>query len=127
MTKVEKRTFEHVLELKPGSEGEVELRFGPDHRWSFRVGLTAVDPAAGTAELVLDDWWRGYQMQHFIKDSGQWVSIWPADDGDVHAVVSFGAGKHLNISSDTALIHSLDLIDVTWRGGSLRLTFRESA
>jgi hypothetical protein len=123
----EKKVCEHVLELQPGSEAEIELRFAVDDRTSFRVSLAAVDAGRGTAELVFDDMWDGYEMQQFVKQAGRWRPIWPSEDGDVHAVVSFGAGKHLNISSDTALLHSLDLIHVAWRGGSLRLTFRESA
>lgn len=126
MISEEKKTFEHVLELHPGGEGEIELRFAMDQRTNFTVTLAAVDPAAGTAELVLDDMWDAYQMQQFVKDAGRWRPIWPAEDGDVHAVVGFGAGKHLNISSDLALIHSLDLTGVAWQGDTLRLTFRES-
>ena len=127
MTKEEQKTCEHVIELQPGAEGEIELRYAIDDRTSFAVTLAAVDPAAGTAELILDDMWDGYEMQQFRKDVGRWTPIWPAEDGDVHAVVSFGAGKHLNISSELALLHSLDLINVAWQGSSLRLTFRESA
>jgi hypothetical protein len=125
MIKEEKKTFEHVLALQPGAEGEIELRLGLDQRTTFTIRLAAVDPAAGTAELVLDDMGNAYQMQQFVKDAGRWKPIWPNDDGDVHAVVHFGAGKHLNISSDLAFLHSLDLTEVAWQGGTLRLTFRE--
>ena len=119
-------TCEHVVELQPGGEGEIDLRFPIDERTDFGVALTAVDPAAGTAELVLDDMWNGYQMRQFVKDAGRWRPIWPGEDGNVRAVVSFGVGKHLNISSDLAPFHSLDLTAVAWQGRILRLTFRES-
>lgn len=127
MNNEEKKTFQHVLELHLGAEKEIAFRFAMDQPTNLSVALAAVDPAAGTAELVLDDMWDGYQMQQFVKDAGRWRSIWPADDGGVHAVVGFGAGKHLSISSDLALLHSLDLTDVAWQEETLRLTFRESA
>jgi hypothetical protein len=127
MSGKEEKSCEHVLELRPGAEGEIELRFGMDERTNLLVALAAVNPAAGTAELVLDDMWSGYQMRQFVQDAGRWKPVWPGEDGEVHAVVGFGAGKHLNISSDMALLHSLDLTEVVWQGGTLRLTFRESA
>ncbi|HEY7209818.1 MAG TPA: hypothetical protein VH477_06045 [Bryobacteraceae bacterium] len=126
MTNKNRTACRHVIELHPGDEGEIELRFA-DQGAMFTVGLAAIDPAEGTAELLLDSMWGGYQMRRFIKDDRRWTTIWPADDGEVHATVDFGSGKHLNISSDTAWTHSLDLTDVAWNDGSLRLTFRETA
>jgi hypothetical protein len=120
-------TCKHVLELQPGDEGEIELLLAADEGATFAVGLAAVDPAASTAELVLEDMWNSYQMRQYSNNDERWKAIWPGDDGEVHAVVSFGAGKHLNISSDLAQIHSLDLTEVMWQGDSLRLTFREGA
>jgi hypothetical protein len=119
-------TCEHVIDLHPGAEGGIDLRFPIDERTDFAVALAAVDPAAGTAELVLDDMWNGYQMRQFVKDAGRWKPIWPGEDGNVRAVVNFGVGKHVNISSDLASNHSLDLTAVVWQGRTLRLTFRES-
>ena len=66
-------------------------------------------------------------MSQFVKDENRWASIWPGEDGEVRAVVRFGPGKHVSISSDLARRHSLSLTDVAWQSGSLRLTFQESA
>jgi hypothetical protein len=127
MTKEMAMSCEHVLELSPGAEGEIELRFAKGEHTNFTVALAAVDLESGTVELALDDMWHGYEMRQFMKDSGRWRPIQAGEDGYVHAVVGLGAGKHLNISSDLALIHSLDLTDVVWKEGRLRLTFREIA
>jgi hypothetical protein len=122
----EEKICEHVLELRPGTEGKIRFRFRTDRRTSFTVGVADVNPAARRAELLLDDMWHGYEMQQYAE--GGWTPLWPKDeDGRVHVVVGFGPGKHVNISSELALIHSLDLTDVTWRGEALRLTFCETA
>ena len=126
MNDITRTACRHVIELHPGEEGEIELRFG-DPGAMFTVGLAAVDANEGTAELLLDSMWGGYQMRQFVKNDGRWATIWPGDDGAVHATVDFGSGKHLNVSSDTAWTHSLNLTDVVWQDGSLRLTFREAA
>ena len=92
MSDKEEKSCEHVLELHPGTEGEIELRYGMDERTNLIVALEAVDPGAGTAELVLDDMWSGYQMRQFAPDTGRWKPVWPGEDGDVHAIVLGGAG-----------------------------------
>jgi hypothetical protein len=120
------KTCEHVVELHPGDEGEIELRFAEEGD-TFQIGLAGTDPSEGTAELLLESMWGGYQMRHYVERDKYWETIWPADDGDVHAVVKFGGGPQVNISSDTARIHSIDLMDVAWRDGVVRLSFRESA
>jgi len=122
-----RKTCEHILELHPGDEGEIELRLATNEGTTLSVGLAAVDPSAGKAELVFDDMWGAYQMHRFAKDEDRWMSIRPGEDGAVHAVVDFGAGEHVNISSDFARIHSLDLTEIAWHGGRLRLTFLEAA
>jgi hypothetical protein len=119
-------TFEHVLDLHPGKEGVINFRFPKNNRADLTVGLASVDPAKGTAELVLDNLWRGYEMVQFVKSEDRWTSLRPGPDGNVHAVIGLGAPKNLNISSDDALYHSVQLTDATWKGDALRLTFRES-
>ena len=117
---------EHVLELHPGEEGDVELQLAEDGA-SFAVGLAAVDPAKGSAELLLENMWGGYQMREFKRELDEWAILTPGEGGEIRATVRFGSGKHVNISSDTAAIHSLDLTDVAWQNGVLRLTFLEIA
>jgi hypothetical protein len=113
---------DHVLELAPEAEVSIAMRF----EMSLTVGLVRVDTAAGTAELVLDNMWRGYTMQQFDQHAGRWKSIWPGTDSRVHVVIRFGSEDQLNVSSDLAVLHSIDLKQAEWRGESLRLVFRES-
>lgn len=117
---------EHVLDLLPGSEAVINFRFPKDQRMDITVGLASVDPARGTAELVLDNLWHGYEMMQFVKSEDRWKSARPGPDGSVHAVIALGAPKYFNISSDDALFHSLQLAQAAWNGKGLRLTFRES-
>jgi hypothetical protein len=117
---------EHVLDLLPGSETVINFRFPKDQRTDITVGLAAVDPARGTAELVLDNLWLGYEMMQFVKSEDRWRAARPGPDGNVHAVIALGAPKYLNISSDDALFHSLQLARAAWNGKALRLTFRET-
>jgi hypothetical protein len=126
MSAAGEKTFDHVLELHPGDAAELELRFAMDEGTSLTVTVAAVDPVAGTAELVLDDMWGGYRMEQFIEKAGRWIPIWPDEDAEVHAVVRFGAGSLLSVSSDLAFLHSLDLTEVAWQRGALRLTFVET-
>jgi hypothetical protein len=114
----------HLVELRPGEQREIELRF-TEPRATFSIGLAEVNPSARTANLVFDDLWGAYHMRQFRNDGGGWTNLWPDDDGDIHCIVRFGPGKHVNISSDTAMIHSLDLIEVSWRDGKLYLLFDE--
>jgi hypothetical protein len=126
MSATEEKIFDHVLNLHPGEAAEIDLRFAMDQGTSIAVILASVDPAARTAELVIDDMWSGYRMEQFVEESGRWMPIWPEDDADVHAVVRFGAGSLLSISSDLAFQHSLDLTEVAWNGATLRLTIVET-
>jgi len=122
----EEKIYDHVLELRPGTKGKIVFHF-PTRKRTVNVAVKTVDPKNGTAELLLDDLWRGYEMMQFVKDEDRWTSIWPGPDGNVHAVIGLGARENLNISSDDALYHSLQLTEATWKGDALRLTFRESA
>jgi hypothetical protein len=121
------KTFEHVLKLQPGDDADIDFRFAIDVGVSVNVRVASVDLAAGTAELAIEDMWGSYRMEQFARGSGRWVPIWPADGDDVPATVHFGSGNHLVISSDLAYVHALDLIDVSWQGGVVRLTFIETA
>lgn len=120
------RICNHVLDLQPGAEGVITFRFPKDRRTDLTIGLASVDSAQGTAELVLDDLWRGYEMMQFVNGEDRWTSIPPRADGSVHAVIVLGAHKNLDISSEDALYHSLQLTEATWKAGSLHLAFRES-
>lgn len=120
------KSCEHVLELYPGDQKRIELRFAR-HGDTFAVCVAAVNPAEGTAELLLQSMWRGYQMRRYVERDNYWETIWPEDDGDVHAIVKFGKGPHVNISSDSVRLHSIDLTEVAWTNGAVRLSFRESA
>ena len=126
MNKEKARICNHVLDLQPGAEGVINFRFPKDRRTDLTVGLASVDSVHGTAELVLDDLWRGYEMMQFVKGEDRWTSILPRADGTVHAVIVLGAQKNLDISSEDVLYHSLQLTEATWKGGSLHLAFRES-
>jgi len=126
MNKDMARIYLHMLDLHPGAEGVINFRFPKDRRTDLTVGLASVDSAQGTAELVLDDLWRGYEMMQFVKGEDRWTSILPRSDGSVHAVIVLGAQKNLDISSENAVYHSLQLTEATWKGGSLHLAFRES-
>jgi hypothetical protein len=118
-------THEHVLNLQPGGEGRIEFHFPAGERKTFRVRLAAVDPAASAADLMIDNIWGVYEMRQYLKDAGRWKPISPDRNGELHAIVRFGHGRHLSISSEVAAIHSLDLIDIAWNNAALRLTFRE--
>jgi hypothetical protein len=126
MNTSDERIFDHVLELRPGDAEEIDLRFAMDEGASVTVTLAAVDLSACTAELAIDDLWGGYRMVQFAEDAGRWLPVWPDDDGDVHAVVRFGAGSLLSVSSDIPFFHSIELTEVAWMGGALRLTFVET-
>jgi hypothetical protein len=125
MTSQIEMTYEHVLNLQPGSEGRIEFHFPVGERKTFQVRLAALDQAGGAADLVIDNMWGEYEIRQYLKDTGRWKAISPDRNGELHALVSFGPGKHLSISSDFATIHSLDLVDVARTGNALRLTFRE--
>jgi hypothetical protein len=114
-----------VLNLQPGAEGRIEFHFPAGELRTFRVRLAGVDRAAGTADLVIDNVWGVYEIRQYLKDADRWKVVSPDRDGELHAIVSFGHGTHLNISSEFAAIHSLDLIDIAWNKAALRLTFRE--
>lgn len=126
MNTFQARSFEHVLNLRPGNEAVIKFRFPKDRRTDLTVELASVDPAHGTAELVLDNLRMGYEMKHFVKGEGRWRSIPTGPDGNLHAVIGLGAAKNINISSDDALYHSLQLTEATWKGDALRLTFKET-
>ena len=119
------KSFDHVLHLRRGEEAEIELRFAREEGASVTVALASVDPASGTAELAIEDLWGGYRMQRFVEDSARWLPVWPGEDGEVRVVVRFGAGHRLSLTSDAAYIHSIELREVAWAGGALRLTFVE--
>jgi hypothetical protein len=118
-------TYEHVLNLQTGGEGRIDFHFPVSERKTFQVKLAALDLARGAADLVIDNMWGEYEMRQYLKDAGRWKAISPDRNGELHALVSFGPGKHLSISSDFATIHSLDLVEVAWNDTALRLTFRE--
>jgi hypothetical protein len=118
-------TYEHVLNLRTGGEGRIEFHVPVGERKTFQVRLAALDQAGGAADLVIDNMWGEYEIRQYLKDAGRWKAISPDRNGELHALVSFGHGKHLSISSDFATIHSLDLVDVAWNDTALRLTFRE--
>jgi hypothetical protein len=119
-------TYEHVLNLQTDGEGRIEFHFPAGERKTLRVRLAALDQAGGAADLMIDNMWGEYEMRQYLKDEGRWKAISPDRNGELHALVSFGPGKHLSISSEFATIHSLDLIDVIWSNTALRLTFRET-
>src|SRR5262249_34813859 len=98
MNSAEDRSFEHVMLLRPGEEAESELRFEGEEGASVPLALASIDMAAGTAELVIDDLWGGYRMEQFVEDAGRWLPVWPAEDGDVHAVVRIGAAASLTVT-----------------------------
>ena len=126
MSDYQVRSFEHVLNLRPGKEAVINFRFPKDDRTDFTVGLASVDAAHGTAELVLDDLRRGYEMVQYVRGEDRWASVRPGPDGSLRAVIGLGAPKNLNISSDDALYHSMRLTEATWKGDTLRLIFRET-
>lgn len=121
------KTFEHILELQPGDDADLDLHFALGESVNIHIELAGIDLAAGTAELLIEDMWPTYEMQQFVPASGRWMPVWPAADGDVHTMVRLGHSDNLAISSDLAYVHSLDLISVSWERGSLRLIFLESA
>jgi hypothetical protein len=125
MNTTEDRSFDHVLQLRPGEEAELELRFARDEGASVTVALASIDTAAGTAELVIEDLWGGYRMKQFVESAGRWLPVWPDEAGDVHAVVRIGAAASLSFTSEMAYVHSVELTEVAWQGGALRLTFVE--
>src|SRR6516164_4948428 len=114
-------TYEHVLNLQAGGEGRIEFHFPTGERRTFQVRLAALDQAGRAADLVIDNMSGEYEMRQYLKDARRWKAISPDGNGDLHALVSFGPGKHLSISSEFATIHSLDLIDVIWSNTALRL------
>ena len=126
MTNELNKVCEHLVELHPGDESEIELRFAEEGD-TLAVGLAETNLAEGTAELLLENLWGGYQMRRYVQSADYWETIWPAEDGDVHALVKFDGGSQINISSDSARIHSIDLTEVKWQDGVVRLSFLESA
>jgi len=119
--------FEHIVELQPGGEADIEFRFAMEEAAGIHISLAGVDLAAGTAELVVQDLWGTHETHRFAPESGRWMRIRSAGDGNIHATVRFGSRDHLAISSDLAYVHSLELNSVMWERGALRLTFLETA
>jgi hypothetical protein len=126
MSELQVPSFEHVLSLRPGNETVINFHFPKNQRTTLTVGLASVDPAHGTAELLLDDLSRGYEMVQFVKTEDRWRPISAGPDGSLHAVIGLGASQNLSISSADALYHTLELTEAMWKGDSLRLTFLES-
>jgi len=121
------RTFEHVLELTPGETGTIEFRFPKDQRRLFDVRLAAADDLSGTVELVMDDMIDGYDMilSSDRDEQRPRTRLMPGDDGNVHATLDLNAGERVGITSDDQFLHTLSLVDASWQGKRLRLTFRE--
>jgi len=123
---MEQMSCRHVLDLKAGERGEIEFRYPATARKSFGVRVSAIHFTEQSGELVFEDMGYRYDMRRFISEDDRWERIVSDEEGDLRASVRFGAGYHLNVSADLAVIHSLDLIDVAAFGQALRLTFRES-
>src|SRR5215471_4965667 len=119
--------FEHIVELQPGGEADIEFRFAMEEAAGIHISLAGVDLAAGTAELVIQDLWGTHETHQFAPGSGRRMRIRSAGDGNIHATVRFGSRDHLAISSDLAYVHSLELNSVMWERGALRLTLLETA
>src|SRR5215831_6819566 len=112
------QTFEHVLELGAGETGTIEFRFPKDRRRLFKIRLAAADPAAGSAELILDNLTRGYEMSRFTEgdDEEPWTPLIPDDNGAVRTSLDVDAGERIAIVSEDQIMHSLNLVDAAWQG-----------
>jgi hypothetical protein len=123
------RTLEHVLELGEGEAGSIPFRFPKDVRKSFDVRLATADRAAGTVELALEDFSRGYDMQYLTAgaEGAPWIPLLPGEDGDVRVTLDLAAGDRFSVVSDDQFSHSLSLADAVWQQDRLRLTFCEES
>jgi hypothetical protein len=123
------KTCEHVLELQPGTGGVINFRFPKDRRKSLNIRLATADRASGTVELVLDNFWRGYEIMRLVAgaDDVPWSPVLSVAGGEIHVVLDLGAGERLHIESDDQFLHSIRLIHAAWNGDALELTFRESS
>jgi hypothetical protein len=123
------QTYDHALELGPGTAGVIHFRFPKDRRTTLQVRLAAADRASGMVELVLDNLWRGYEIMRCVEgaDDVPWSPVLTVADGEVHVVLDLRAGERVNIESDDQFVHSIRLAHASWNGDILALTFRESA
>ena len=129
MAELTVRTLEHSIELNRGQTGTIEFRFPKDARRVFTLTLAAADPKAGTAELVLDNLTRGYEMWRYTEGAAgePWNPLLPDAGGEVRAQLHWKAGERIAIISDDQRSHSLQMIGADGRGDRLRLVFRETA
>ena len=123
------QTYEHVLELRPGTAGVIHFRFPKDNRKHLHIRLATADRASGTVELVLDNFWRGYEIMSLVEGAADvpWSPVLKVTDGEVHVALDLRAGERLHIESDDQFLHSIRLIHAAWSGNVLALTFRESS
>src|SRR5262249_36705232 len=99
----------------------------PTRKRTVNVAVKTVDPKNGTAELLLDDLWRGDERMKFVEEEKRGGSIWAGAGGNGEGGVGPGGRGDATNSILHSLHSSFQLNEATWKGDAVRLTFRESA